>query len=621
HRVGGTPKGRLFPLSQDELVESLATVAALREGELDWLTVPEAPLDILAQQIVATLAGGEYDEGELFELCRRAWPYRHLSRERFDDVVKMLAEGYATKRGRRSAHVHRDAVHGRLRGRRGARLAAVMNGGAIPDNADYEVVLEPAGVRVGTLNEDFAIESMAGDIFQLGNMSYRILRVEPGRVRVEDAQGKPPSIPFWLGEAPARTDALSARVSSLREEIERALDRGTDRAQLVEHLVTRYGESTAVVRQVVDYLDAGRVALGHIPTQKRLVLERFFDEAGNTHIVLHAPFGARVNRAWGLALRKRFCRTFNFELQAAATEDAIILSLGPTHSFPLEDVWSFLHPGTVRAVLTQALLDSPMFETRWRWNATRALSVLRFQGGRKTPPPLLRMRADDLLTVVFPDQVACAENLTGEREIPAHPLVTETIRDCLTEAMDVAGLERILADIRAGAIEVVSRDLTEPSPFAAAILNARPYAFLDDAPLEERRTQAVASRRWLDAASARDLGSLDAAAIARVVREAWPDVRDADELHDALLVYGALGVREVEGHDLGGLCSVLLASERALRIRVGASGLWVAAERFGEWKAAAPHTLVVEAGAPRAEFASASHDRAEALRELVRGRL
>ncbi|HYN26151.1 MAG TPA: DEAD/DEAH box helicase, partial [Pyrinomonadaceae bacterium] len=586
HTVAGFPKGRIFPLSRDELVECAGLIDSVRRGELDRLSIPEQPLDILAQQIVATVAAQEWTEDALFAMVRRAFPYRNLERKDFDAIVRMLADGFSTKRGRRSTYLHHDAVNQRLRGRRGAKLAAITSGGAIPDTADYAVVLEPSGLLIGSVNEDFAIESLQGDIFQLGNTSWRVLRVEQGKVRVEDAAGQPPSIPFWLGEAPSRTHELSAAVSRLREEIaervtfdangnaghvqtaeslEQAEDAspsselpselqgeeengGRPRVELcaaVDWLVDEVGISRSAAEQMVEYLAAAKAALGVMPTLDNIVLERFFDDSGSMQLVLHSPFGSRLNRAWGLALRKRFCRQFNFELQAAATEDAIVLSLGPTHSFPLVDVFHYLNSKTVRELLCQALLDAPMWNIRWRWNVTRALAVLRRRGGKKIPAQLQRMNAEDLLTAVFPDQVACAENLAGQREIPEHPLVSQTVRDCLEEAMDVDSLEALLAAIERNEKNLFARDLLEPSPLAAEILNARPYAYLDDAPLEERRTRAVSQRRWLDPATAADIGKLDQAAIDRVRLEAWPQVQNPDELHDALVELGF--ITEAEG--------------------------------------------------------------------------
>src|SRR5215471_15428274 len=654
HTIGGMPKGRIFPLTRDELVESIALVDAVRRGELDLLSIPEQPLDILAQQIVASVATNEWTEDGLFEMVRNAYPYRNLGRNDFDAIVRMLAEGYTTRRSRRSAYLHHDAVNHRLRGRRGARLAAITSGGAIPDTADYTVVLEPGGAQIGTVNEDFAIESMQGDIFQLGNASWQILRVEPGRVRVQDAQGQPPTIPFWLGEAPGRTNELSAAVSRLRTEVADRI-KGVEEAGAMDRgalswLMDDLNLSQSAAEQIVEYLAASKAALGVMPNQQTIVFERFFDESGGTQLVIHSPFGSRLNRAWGLALRKRFCRKFNFELQAAATEDAIVLSLGPMHSFPLEDVFSYLRSKTVRDVLIQALLDAPMFAIRWRWNANRALAVLRWNGGRKVPPQIQRMNAEDLVAAVFPDQLACAENLTGQREIPDHPLVRQTIRDCLEEAMDIGGLEALLASIERGEKTLVTRELNEPSPLAQEILTARPYAFLDDAPLEERRTQAVFSRRWLDPETAADLGTLDAGAIARVRDEAWPQVDRADELHDALLQLGFLTATEgqrgapawkQEEAEAGweSFLSELNADRRAAVLHTGAdvadavpravaSGsahngvdLWVAAERLPEFMALFPQASTSPPIAAPAGFAEKAWSFEEALVEILRGRL
>ena len=544
HAVGGLPKGRLFPLSRDDLVECAALLDSVRRGELDRLTLPDQPLDVLAQQIVAEVSAQDWPEAALYDRMRRAWPYRALTREDFTTVVHMLAEGFATSRGRRGTLIHYDAVNHILRGRRGARLTALTSGGTIPDTADYQVLLEPENHTIGSVNEDFAVESLAGDVFQLGNNAYRIMRVERGVVRVEDAHGQPPTIPFWLGEAPGRSDELSTSVSRLRETIAARLRRDPSGDSARSLLTSEAGVAKPAAEQLIEYLAASFAALGCLPTQDTLVFERFFDEAGGMQFVIHSPFGSRINRAWGLALRKRFCRKFNFELQAAATEDNIVLSLTSTHSFELEEVARYLHSTNVRSLLIQAVLDAPMFATRWRWVASVALALPRFRGGRKVAPQLARMEAEDLVAAVFPDQMACGENVAGDREIPDHPLTNQTIADCLHEAMDIEGLERLLARLEAGAIRVVARDLTQPSPLALEVLSARPYAYLDDAPLEERRTQAVMARRWLPPESAGELGHLDAAAIARVRTEAWPDPVNAEELHDALLWLGCLNNAE-----------------------------------------------------------------------------
>lgn len=597
HSVGGTPKGRLFPTSRDDLIECVALLDSVRRNELDALSIPHAPLDVLAQQIVAEVACQEWREDALFELFTAAQPYADLSREHFDAMLRTLAEGYTSRNGQRGAYLHRDAVHQRLRGRRGAKLTAVTSGGTIPDTGDYAVLLEPQGFTVGTVNEDFAVESLAGDVFQLGNISYRILRVEPGRVRVEDAQGQPPNIPFWLGEAPGRTDELSTSVARLRGQLDEWLAQGEhDDAPLqraIDWLQGLLGLSDAAARQLVEYLARARHALGALPTQKTLILERFFDESGGMQLVIHSPYGSRLNRAWGLALRKRFCRTFNFELQAAATEDAIILSLSTSHSFPLDEVWRYLHSNSAEQVLIQALLDAPLFGVRWRWNATTALALPRYSGGRKVAPQLQRMRSEDLLASVFPDQVACLENIVGEREIPDHPLVAQTLDDCLHEAMDSDGWLDLLRRMERGEVTLLARDLPAPSPLAAEVLSASPYAFLDDAPLEERRTQAVQSRRWTDPESADDLGALDAEAIDAVRAEAWPEARDADEMHEALTGLG--GIRESEAQSNEGwrlLLKSLAKAGRATRLELPSGAVWVAAERLSQWLALHPQAAM-----------------------------
>ena len=683
HSVRETPKGRIFPLSRDELVECVALLDAVRRGELDTLVIPQKPLDILAQQIVAEVGAGECGEEELFDSLRRADSFAELTRDEFDDVVAMLAEGFSTRRGRRGAHLHHDQVNGRLRPRRGARLAALTSGGAIPEVADYRVVLEPSGTFIGTLDQDFAIESLPGDIFQLGNQSYRILRIEAqGVLRVDDARGLPPTIPFWFGEAPGRSAELSGAVARLRGDIGdkllECMNEGSEAtvqqddepspvvpsdvaiAEVSGWLAGEIGVSAAAADQVVEYLAAGQAALGAMPTQETIVAERFFDDAGDMHVVIHAPFGSRLNRAWGLALRKRFCKSFNFELQAAATEDAIVLSLGPTHSFPLDDVFKFLHSASTRDILIQAFLDAPMFPTRWRWNAQRALAVLRWRGGKRVPPHLQQMDAEDLIAVVFPDQLACLENITGAREIPEHPLIDQTIRDCLEEAMDIDELESLLARIEAGDVTVLTRDLREPSPLSHEAISARPYAFLDPAPLEERRTLAIRTSSWMDPRTAADLGTLDPAAIARVRHEAWPQVRDADELHDALMLHGFLTEAEGRRGDLERLLSIdaaieesaavdaagdlqtepqpadspgwigefdeLLGQRRATRLwpcgNPQADGcLWVAAERLPEFRVAYPDSIVEPDLDVPERMARREWGAGEAMVEIVRGRV
>ncbi len=617
---GMTARGRIFATTRDELIECAALLRAARADRLDRLLFPERPLDILAQQIVASAATRDWRVDDLVALVRGAWPYRDLPREDFDAVLLMLADGYATSRGRRAARVHFDEVNGVVRGRRGSMLAAVTSGGAIPDTSDYDVILDPEGTFVGTINEDFAIESMPGDVFQLGNASWRIHKIETGRVRVTDALGEPPTIPFWLGEAPGRTEELSEEVGRLRADVEAQLAEGAGAA--TEWLVGEIpGLPQSAARQIAEYLDAARRVLGVVPTRTTLVLERFFDEAGGMQLVVHAPFGARINRAWGLALRKRFCRSFNFELQAAANEDAIVLSLGPQHSFPLDDVFRYLNPETARQLLVQALLVAPMFQTRWRWNVERALAVLKRQNGRKVAAQLLRMRAEDLLAAAFPQAAACLEHVVGDVEIPwEHPIVRQTVLDCLVEAMDVEGLESLLERIHAGELEMVARDVPEPSPLAHEILNARPYAFLDDAPAEERRTLAVRTRRGLDFRSADELGTLDADAIARVREEAWPEPEDADEVHDALAWLGI--VTEPEAEPWRDRLGELVQAGRSARVTVlSGARFWVAAERLPEVEAAYGAIEVEPAIEAPARLRARDWDRDESLAALLRGRL
>ncbi|WP_240125028.1 DEAD/DEAH box helicase [Thermomonas alba] len=619
HHVGGVPKGRLFPTSRDELLECAALLDAVRRGELDALRMPLAPLDVLAQQIVAEVAARDWDEDALYACLCSAYPYADLPRERFDAVVRMLDEGFASRYGPRARYLHRDAVQRRLRARKGARLVATQSGGTIPDLGDYSVVLEPQAITIGSVTEDFAIESIGGDVFQLGNASYRVLRVEAGVLRVEDAQGQPPSIPFWVGEAPGRTDELSIALSRLRAQVQAALAQGGE-AQALAWLCNDVGLSPQAAQQIAGYAAAQVAGFGMLPTREHIALERFFDESGGTQLVIHSPYGSRINKAWGLALRKRFCRKFNFELQAAATEDCILLSLSTSHSFPLIEVIGYLHSSSAREVLVQALLDAPLFPARFRWNAATALVLPRFSGGRRVLPQLQRMKAEDLMATVFPDQVACLENIVGERQVPDHPLVAQTLDDCLREAMDVDGWLALLRALEAGQVEVTARDLTAPSPFAAEVLGARPYAFLDDAPLEERRTRAVAVRRFGLPEQMDDLGRLDEGAITAAREDAWPQAASADEMHAALGDLGVLTDHEAEASGWRPLLEALAAQGRACCAQTTAGTRWVAAERLPLLRALHPDAVCTP---PLALPPALAHEwpREEALRELVRARL
>ncbi|MGE5734414.1 MAG: DEAD/DEAH box helicase [Acidobacteriota bacterium] len=609
HWRGAIPKGRLFAMTRDELVECAALVRAIRHGDLDRLMIPDCPLDILAQQIVAACAAEEWLEHDLFALMRRAYPYRALSRETFDSIVTMLSDGIASRRGRYGAYLHRDQVNGRLRARRGARLAAITSGGAIPETSLFTVVAEPEGTMVGTLDEDFAVESLAGDVVLLGNTSWRIRRVEgkTGRVIVEDAHGAPPGVPFWLGEAPARTAELSSHLADLRQEISDRLPNISPVgfsptqpvvAETIAWLKEECGLDDAGAEQIVEYILQGRAVLGSVPTQRTIIAERFFDEGGGMQLIIHAPFGGRINKAWGLALRKRFCRSFNFELQAAATDNGLNIALAEQHSFPLADVFQFLQPETVQPILEQAALASPIFGTRWRWDANRSLALLRFMGGKKVPPQIQRMRSDDLMASVFPDVAACQENIVGDIQIPDHPLVREVMKDVLTEAMDLDGLKSVLSGIADGRIRCLAVDTPIPSQFSHEILNANPYAYLDDAPLEERRARAVEMRRILPESVLQEVGKLDPAAIAQVRQEAWPDLRDADELHDLLLTLIALPESVAGGiPDTASTLSSewqqffeqLRSNHRAGRAVDGIRAYWVASERVKSFSALFPN--------------------------------
>ncbi len=632
HAVRAIPKGRLFPQSLDDLLECAALLRSVEKGELDQIALCEQPLDVLAQQIVAEVACQEWLIDDLYERLRRARPYRDLKLSDFEDLVRMLADGYSTRRGRRGALLHLDAVNRRLRGRRGAKLTAVTNAGVIPDQFDYEVQLADSGLRIGTLNEDFAFESLPGDIVQLGNTSYRILKVETSRVLVEDAKGLPPNMPFWFGEGLGRSTELSQAVSELRAEADRMLENGPQACQ--QWLQDEYQLQGPSAAQLSQYLHAARNALGLLPTHDRIVFERFFDEVGDTHLVIHSTLGSRINRAWGLALRKKFCRQFNFELQASALDDSLVLSLGPTHSFPLQEVRGFLKSASAQHVVQQAVLQVPMFPTRWRWAASTALAVARNRSGKRVPPQFQRADAEDLLTHAFPDAVACQDNLPGEVELPDHPLIAQTLRDCLQEVMDTEGMIALLRRIESGAVQIICRDLTAPSPLSAAILSARPYAFLDDGAAEERRTRAVKMSDVLEPRQASDLGRLDAAAIEQVRNELWPDPANADELHDALIVHGFLTDAEFQQAGDPSWIDQLMQEKRIacfIPLPQGVVGevgevrgvadtsqpLWTAAERQHELRAIFPKAEV-QGDAP---LMAPIPDADQALIEVLRSRM
>jgi ATP-dependent Lhr-like helicase len=619
HHRAGVPRGILYPTTRDELVESAALLAAVKRGRLDALHPPDQPLDILAQQIVAEAAArGEegVSEDELYGLVTRAWPYRRLTRGEFEEVVELVSGGIETGRGRRMAYLHRDRVNGRVRGRRGARLATLTSGGAIPESGDYRVLMEPGDVFVGSVNEDFAIESQRGDVFLLGSHPWQIVQVTNGVMRVRDAAGKHPTIPFWLGEAPSRTDELSEEVSRLRGAVAERLDAGGREAAIVL-VQAASGVDVVAAALIVDYLRAGRAGLGGVlPTHDDIVFERFFDQTGGMQLIVHAPLGARINRALGLALRKKFCLTFDFELQAAASNDAVLLSLGPQHSFPLEDVPAFLRSRTVQDAVTQAVLRSPMFTARWRWNLNRSLAVLRRKGGRLNPYNIQRMEAADLMAAVFPSLAACQDNApAGPIAVPDHPLVRETLGDCLTEAMDIDGLQALVRRFEEGTLRLYFVDTVEPSVLAHEILGGAPFTYLDeDAEIGERRSRAVPLRRGLPV-EPRELGRLDPDAIARVRAEATPDVRDADELHDVLVSLVAARPRLEWAEYFGALAR----AGRSLEVH-GPEVMWAATERRAAVKALFPDAgLVPDHPLPSGLVAELDAD--EAALTLVRGHL
>jgi ATP-dependent helicase Lhr and Lhr-like helicase len=592
HWRGAIPKGRFFVTTRDDLVESAALIRAMRAGVLDRLEIPECPLDVLMQQIVAACAAEPWEEDALYEVLRRAHPYSKLTREEFEEIVCLLADGIEASRGRYGAYLLRDRVNGRMQSRRGARTIAVSNGGTIPDTALYSVIVQPEGVQIATLDEDFAIDSSAGDVILLGNASWRILRVESaGRVLVEDAHGQPPNVPFWRGEAPQRTLELSRFVSTLRQEISARTgdvlpgyisQTNLQVAETVAWLKQECCVDDAGAEQMIGYIVAGRAVLGAVPALDTIIAERFFDEGGGMQLILHAPFGGRINKAWGLALRKRFCRGFNFELQAAATDNGLNISLAEQHSFPLSDVFDFLTEQTVTELLEQASLDSPIFRARWRWDAGRSLQLLRFYNGKRIAPQVQRTRSDDLLASVFPQVAACQENIKGDIEIPSHPLIREVMKDVLNEAMDLEGLIRLLAGIRTGTIRCLAVDSATPSAFAHELLNANPYAFLDDAPLEERRARAVSMRGMVPDKLLGEAGRLDPVAIVELREECWPDLRDEHELHDLLcsLVVVPVEIQAVDGAIHWPLFFERLEAQgRAMMAEHGGRQYLVAAER------------------------------------------
>ena len=615
HWRGATPKGRFFATTRDDLLEQAALIGKMRAGELDDLQIPPQPADVLMQQIVAACGAEPWEEDVLYNVFRRAYPYRNLTRAAFDDLLTLLTEGIESTRGRYGAYLLRDGVQHHLHPRRGARMIAISNGGAIPDTALYSVILQPEGVQIATLDEHFAVDSSPGDVVLLGTSSWRIQRVEAaGRVLVEDAHGAPPSLPFWEGEAPQRTAVLSDGVGELREQIS-ALTPSVDPGYLspsqpevataTAWLMQECGVCASGARQLIAYIVAGRAALGAVPSKTTIIAERFFDDGGGMQLILHAPFGGRINKAWGLALRKRFCRGFNFELQAAATDNGINISLAEQHSFPLSDVFQFLTEHTAKELLEQASIASPIFKNRWRWAAGRSLQLLRFSKGKRIAPQIQRTRSEDLMASVFPQAAACFETIVGDIQIPNHPLVNEVMQDVLQEAMDLEGLIELLRGIKEGTIRCIAVDTPTPSQFAHELLNANPYAYLDEAGLEARRARATSLGRKLPDQP----GKLDPAAITAVRKEIWPDLRNEHELHDllhSLIVLPTHVIGTAESNDWQIFYDRLVRAGRVHTIDCGGSPGWVATERL-------PYVAALW------QTASSSDTKKEALQKLVQG--
>jgi ATP-dependent helicase Lhr and Lhr-like helicase len=589
HWRGAIPKGRFFATTRDDLVEQAALVRKMRAGELDQLQIPPQPADVLMQQIVAACGAEPWEEEALYNTLRRAYPYRDLTREAFNDLIILLTEGIESSRGRYGAYLLRDGVHGVLHPRRGARSIAISNGGAIPDVALYNVILQPEGVQIATLDEHFAVDSSPGDVILLGTSSWRIQRIEAaGRVLVEDAHGAPPTLPFWEGEAPQRTAVLSDGVGELREQISARTPNVSpgyissadpEVAGAIGWLMQECGVCESGARQLIAYIVTGRAALGAVPSKTTLIAERFFDDGGGMQLVLHVPFGGRVNKAFGLALRKRFCRGFNFELQAAATDNGINISLAEQHSFPLSDVFHFLTEHTSKELLEQASIASPIFKNRWRWAASRSLQLLRMSKGKRIAPQIQRTRSDDLMASVFPQAAACFETIVGDIQIPNHPLVNEVMQDVLQEAMDLEGLLQLLRGIKDGAIRCLAIDTPTPSVFAHELLNANPYAYLDDAGLEARRARATSLGRTLPD----EPGKIDPAAIAAIRKEIWPDLRDENELHDllhSLIVLPLAVIDRDEGRHWPTFYERLTQKGRAQTLDLNGTPCWVASERL-----------------------------------------
>ena len=629
HALGATPKGRLFALTIDDLIECAAAVHAIRSGLLDAVEIPSECMDVAAQQIVAIAAeDNEIRESDLLNLLRGAHSFAKLDASELRRLLEELAAEIGGGSVRAHPKIFYDRTGRRVRARRGARLAAITSGGTIPESGNYDVVIESQNRKIGDIEEDFAQESSRGDVFALGSMPWQIQRISRGRLMVEPAPGMAPTLPFWLNEGAGRTAALSSEVCKLRREIAARFDESAPDAQSAARWLEEecaLDESGAV--QAVAYVRRGLAALGAIPDEHTIVAERFFDGLGGTQIVIHAPLGMRVNRAFGLALRKRLCQSFDFEIQASAIDDGVLLALNARHSFALESIFTMINSRTVRDVLTQALLDAPMFETRFRHVATRALSVLRNLRGRKVPAWIQRLRAQDLMIALFPGQQACFENRPARVAIPDHFIVRETLRECLEESTDLKSLMRLMEGIENGTVRTLAVDSIAPSVFAHRLLLAWDYAFLDDGERANRRSRAVTMNRGMaeDVFRSEDLSQMLAAeAVALTTAEATRTApsrraRDRDELYEVIRAHGALAPYQIDERVTGDAIAMLAELElegRLVRANYGAnaSQKLIAAEDAALFAAAYPNLVFARTVADSGQEFS----REAAHEELVR---
>lgn len=582
HRPGQRPRIHAFPLTLSDLLQTRAVIDALEMGKIDRSCMLGTADDVLVQHLIAMVAAGMTDRGQLQALIRRAVTWRHLNEKDLGRLIDMVHDGFVP--GRETSH---SLVYRRGPVRLGvadeAEKLSLMNAGTIPEWFDYEVLDLSTRQVIGRLDEEFAFESTPGQVIQLGGSTWKILAIATGRVEVEPADNLAPNLPFWFGDGAGRSSDLSLQVMQLCRWVEQGQAVGCSSLQ--------------------DYLSTSLAVLGRLPGPDCIVLERFFDPGGDQHLVIHTLAGARTNRAWGLALRKRFCRQFNFELQAAATDDGLLISLGAVHSFDLPEVMGYLRSSNARDVLVQALLDTPIFQTRFRWCANIALAIKRRELRGPVPPQIQRSQTENLIARIFPDQLACLENLSGTRRIPDHPLVAQALADCLNDYMDVNQLERMLTGIESGRIGVHAIDTDKPSPLAEALIHAPRHSFLDPAAAEERRTR-----------------SFEQPASPTIATPPYrPQGRD--EFERSLLTAGYLTASEGE---VGGNATRLMTLVHG-QLAVSLSGaapvrVWAHVERLAELLAIWPDARI-KPFLPSGLIPAPQADGDEALRRLMLGRI